>query len=195
MGFAAAGAALGVSGPAVSVSNGAAAGFLNGRDAFGTAVLNFNAGATFTTGTVICYAIDLDGGLIWIRSGAAGNWNNSAANNPATGIGGQSLVGIGLGQGIDCYPWVFLNSSANSITANFGGSAFIGAVPAGFTSGWDDSVAIVTNMVATQTVMEQWGSGTPAMWATQVLIEHWASVADAAPVVPGSGDTRVMVLA
>jgi hypothetical protein len=147
-----------------------------------------------STGLLFCAAIDLDAGRIWCRVGAAGNWNANAANNPATGVGGINLAGTGLGQGIDAYPYVYLNTTGNSVTANFGGSAFTGAVPAGFTSGWDDSVSIVTNMVASQALVEQWGSGTPDMQATIVLIEHWASVADAAPVTPSS-DTRVMVLA
>lgn len=162
-------------------------------DYFGNTSVSGSAGG-FTTGSVVCCAIDLDAALVWFRTGAAGNWNGNAANNPATGVGGLNISAAGLGRGIDAYPYALMGQTSNSVTANFGGSAFTGAVPAGFTSGWDDSVSIVTNMVATQAVMEQWGSGVPEMWATQVLIEHWASVADAAPVVP-SADTRVMVLA
>jgi hypothetical protein len=194
VGFAAARCPLGTGSWAQAVANSAGAGSLFGYDNFAVQAISSPVGVTITTSTVVCYAIDLDARLIWIRSGAAGTWNINAANNPTTAVGGINLAAVGLGQGIDWYPFVYLGTSANSITANFGATAFTGAVPAGFTAGWDDSVSIVTNMVATQTVMEQWGSGVPAMWATQVLIEHWASVADAAPVVP-SADTRVMVLA
>jgi hypothetical protein len=177
VGFAAARAPLSASNAASSVGPSALVGNLIGWDTFGTQVLNFNAGVTITTGTVVCYAIDLDNALIWVRSGAAGNWNNAAANNPATGVGGQSLQAVGLGQGIDCYPFVYLQTTGNSITANFGGSAFTGTVPAGFTSGWDDSVSIVTNVVATQIALEQWSvPPTPAVQLTQGAIEQWAEV-------------------
>ena len=194
-GFASARAPLGtVTSVASSIGPSASAGAIVAYDVFG-ATVSFGLGVgAVTTGTLVCAAINLDAGTIWFRVGAAGNWNNNAANTPATGVGGLSLSTIGLGQGIDCYPFVVLGASPNSITANFGATAFTGAVPAGFTSGWDDSVSIVTNVVATQAFVEQWGSGTPELWVTQVLLEQWASVADAPPVVP-SVDTRVMVLA
>lgn len=164
-------------------------------DSFGTQIASLgNQSAGITTSTLLCAAIDLDAGRIWFRMSAAGVWNNAVANNPATGVGGLPLTGTGLGQGIDVYPFLYLAASPNSCTANFGGSAFTGAVPAGFTSGWDDSVAAVSNVVATQLAIEEWGAGTPAMQLTQALIEEWASVAAAAPVVPSS-DTRAMVLA
>ncbi len=164
-------------------------------DYFGNTSVSGTAGG-FTTGSVVCCAIDLDAALVWFRTGAAGTWNGNAANNPATGVGGLNISATGLGRGIDAYPYVLAGQTSNSITANFGASAFTGAVPAGFTAGWDDGVSIVTNMVATQTVMEQWGSGVPEMWATQVLIEHWASVADATVVPGGGGDAvRVLVMA
>jgi hypothetical protein len=141
---------------------------------------------------VVCAALDLDNQLVWFRIGAAGNWNGSASNNPVTGVGGVSISRTGLGQGVDCYPWLFLVSSATSATANFGGSAFTGAVPSGFTSGWDDTVTALSNMVATQIAVEQWGVGTPAMQLTQIAIEEWASVA-AAPAI--TRQARVMVMA
>jgi len=164
-------------------------------DSFGATIGGLgNQSGGFTTGTLICAAIDLDNQLVWFRMSAAGNWNNSAANNPATGVGGFSLRAVGLGQGIDVYPFLLLQTIGNSITANFGGSAFTGAVPSGFTAGWDDSVSIVTNMVATQLALEEWGSGNPAMQLTQILMEEWASVA-AAPPPSLSSDVRVMIMA
>jgi len=194
-GFASARATLGVSGPPSSATPQAASGTILVMDYLGTQISgNGSIGGSVTTSSVVCCAIDLDNRRCWFRLGAAGAWNNTG--NPVTGVGGSDIGAVGLGQGIDCYPYVFLQTSGNSITANFGATAFTGAVPAGFTSGWDDSVSIVTNMVATQTVMEQWGSGVPEMWATQVLIEHWASVADATVVPGGGGDAvRVMVMA
>jgi hypothetical protein len=182
-------------------------------DVFGIQINGLGSIGAITTSSLICCAIDLDKRLSWFRLGAAGNWNGNAANNPATGVGGSDLGPVGLGQGIDCYPFLLLAGSANSITANFGGSAFTGAVPAGFTSGWDDSVSIVTNVVATQLaaehwlttdpqaqvtqmVAEHWGtvqSGPIQLVVTQIGIEHWASVAAVTP--PGGAQARVMVLA
>ncbi len=196
-GFAAARAPLGTSANvASSIGPYALSGVLVAFDVFGVQIGGQPSIGAITTSSLVCCAIDLDNLRCWFRVGAAGNWNGNAANSPATGVGGASISAVGLGQGIDAYPFVVLGTSGNSITANFGATAFTGAVPAGFTSGWDDSVSIVTNMVATQTVMEQWGSGVPEMWATQVLIEHWASVADATVVPGGGGDAvRVMVMA
>lgn len=151
-------------------------------DSFANQITGFgNQSAGITTSTLMCAAIDLDAGLIWFRMSAAGIWNNNAANNPATGVGGISLSGTGLGQGIDVYPFVWLGTTPNSVTANFGATAFTGAVPAGFTSGWDDSVGIVTNVVSTQTAAEQWGVGTPDMQLTQMLVEQWAEVTTVTP--------------
>jgi len=52
---------------------------------------------TIANGTVVCIAVDLTNRRIWFRLGAAGNWNNNAANNPATGVGGIShSIGAGI---------------------------------------------------------------------------------------------------
>lgn len=86
---------------------------------------------TITNGTVICVALDIANNLIWFRYGAAGIWNNNASNNPATGVGGVAPFGAAS----VCYPMVGFGG-ADQITANFGGSAFTGAAPSGFNSGW-----------------------------------------------------------
>lgn len=156
----------------------ASGGFNFAYNSFGAQISSGNQSSGITTSTLLCAAIDLDNGLVWVRMSAAGVWNNNVANNPATGVGGISLNGTGLGQGIDVYPLAFLNTTGNSITANFGATAFTGAVPSGFTSGWDDSVAIVTNVVATQAGVEEWASGAPAVQATQVGIEQWGRSAN-----------------
>jgi len=198
---------------AASFSVGATAGTNAAYDAFGTLITGLGTQSPGpTTGALVCAAINLTTGLIWFRVGAAGNWNNNAANNPATNVGGISLSGTGLGQGIDAYPFVYLNTSGNSVTANFGATAFTGAVPAGFTSGWDDSVSIVTNVVANQMSAEQWLSTNPDVQATSLVLEQWASVQSTTgqvvvsqilieewasvdlPVVPSQA-VRVMVLA
>jgi hypothetical protein len=88
---------------------------------------------TIASGTVVCFAFDADTRLIWIRSGAAGNWNGSASANPATGAGGIQTT---LGRGIPAYPAFFAGTSPDAATANFGDAAFVGAVPSGYTSGF-----------------------------------------------------------
>lgn len=84
-------------------------------------------------GTRVCVALDLTAGRVWFRLGAAGNWNASGTANPATGVGGAAvptLVGIAI------FPASWIGDVNDTFTANFGDSAFTGAVPAGFTSGW-----------------------------------------------------------
>ena len=197
VGFAARGpGTLGNSSLPMSAKNTASPGNLLGFDNFGTQAFTVNAVVTMTTGTVVCFAIDLDNRLIWIRSGAAGNWNGSASNNPATGVGGQSLAAVGLGQGIDCYPYAYFGSSANSVTLNAGASAFTGSVPSGFTSGWDDSVAAVSYAVATQLGIEEWaGASSPVQaWLTQIAVEEWASAQLYAPPVTSDPNFANVVL-
>jgi len=129
---------------------------------------------SIANGTVVCFAVDCAARLVWARLGAAGNWNTVAANNPATGVGGIAINNLGVG--IPLYPAAVLTGTSEQITANFGNTAFTGTVPSGFTSGFTAGAVIPTNELLTQGALEQWGSGTPAMWATQAAVEMWASV-------------------
>ena len=156
----------------------------------GTSVLS--GFGSITNGMVVCIAVDATARLVWFRIGAAGLWNVSASANPATGTGG---VPVFLGGGIPIYPAACFATSGNQITANFGDTAFTGAVPSGFTSGFTAGATINTNALATQLVLEEWGSGTPAAQLTQILIEEWASVASGAPVYDASAQAIAMVLA
>jgi hypothetical protein len=128
---------------------------------------------TPTAGTVICLALDCTARLVWFRSGAAGNWNGSASANPATGTGGVSIVSLGVA--IPIYPWVSIVATSEQITANFGGSAFTGAVPSGFTSGFTAGVTSSTNALATQAALEQWVAPNPDAQVTQAAVEMWAT--------------------
>lgn len=87
-----------------------------------------------SNGSVVCVALDVSSKLIWFRLGAGGSWNatSGTANNPATGTGGISLSALATPYFPACCPF----ASADSISGNFGQSAFVGAVPSGFTSGW-----------------------------------------------------------
>lgn len=94
-----------------------------------------NIGSAYTTGQIGAAAVDLDNRKIWFRkSTPLGNWNNNVANNPASNVGGW-VIPAGV-----MVPFVTFGGSAgvasNVVAANFGASAFAGAVPAGFTSGW-----------------------------------------------------------
>ena len=128
-------------------------------------------------GSVVCFALDAASGLFWARVGAAGNWNASATANPATGAGAVSILSLGLGGGIPIYPWCEVSNTNDVMTANFGDSAFSGAVPSGFTSGFPAGVTTSTNALVTQAALEAWGSANPQAQATLVALEQWISVA------------------
>ena len=103
---------------------------------------NVNQGislGTLLAGNVACIAVDLDAQRIWFRVGAAGNWNANAGNNPATGVGGISFSVLGS-TSTNFFPMFSSGATGEAETANFGATAFTGAVPAGFASGWDDVV-------------------------------------------------------
>jgi hypothetical protein len=128
---------------------------------------------TIANGSVICIAFDADARLVWYRVGSAGNWNNSASANPATGAGGVQTY---LGRGIPAYPALGLTISGSAVTANFGDTAFVGAVPSGFTSGFTAGASVPTNAIASQALAEHWLTTDPQAQVTQVMAEHWMSV-------------------
>lgn len=92
--------------------------------------------STIQTGAindVICVAWIPDVGisLIWVRTNG-GNWNNSGAANPATGVGGIPMGGVG---GVGGGPFPMATGAGSSVlTSNFGATAFAQAVPSGFGS-------------------------------------------------------------
>jgi hypothetical protein len=128
-----------------------------------------------TAGSVLCVALDLTSRLVWYRIGAAGNWNNNASRNPATGVGG--VVFTALAYGIPIHPAVSLSTLNDQVTANFGDTAFVGAVPSGFTSGFTAGASVPTNAIASQALAEHWLTTNPAAQVTSVVAEQWASVA------------------
>jgi hypothetical protein len=158
------------------------------RTSDGTIFVNTtSAGAlgAIGAGAVVCCAVDASARLAWFRLGAAGLWNNSGTANPATGAGGFS---ISLGIGIALCPYAVVINTNDTVTANFGDSAFAGAVPSGFTSGFPAGTSISTNEIVTQTGVEEWGSGVPAMQATQVGVEEWGSSLNPAAVTQVSAE-------
>lgn len=91
-----------------------------------------NLGAV-ANGDRIDAAVDLSAKLVWFRRNG-GNWNGSGTANPATGVGGIAFAYTSLA------PLVGMGGTGGSVgsgwTVNLGGSAMIGAVPAGFTANW-----------------------------------------------------------
>lgn len=147
-----AGVAVGIATPASTYTNikiAADSGFLNsvvGHTGTGTILspsgnTGFSLGA-LTTGAVICIAVDLTNRRIWFRAGAAGFWNGNAGHNPTDGSGGSGGFIIPGGSYV---PFAVFGSSGfgggagvagNVITANFGATSFVGAVPSGYAAGW-----------------------------------------------------------
>jgi SPRY domain len=84
-------------------------------------------------GDTIGCAVDLDNRKIWFRKNT-GVWNGNVANDPVTNVGG---IAIPAGTMV---PFVtfggVVGTAGNAHTVNFGGSAFVGTVPAGYTAGW-----------------------------------------------------------
>jgi hypothetical protein len=99
----------------------------------------------FAAGVACGIALDMGGHLIWFRNATtAGNWNASGTANPATGAGGFSLNTL-TGGATTLYALSSVAALAGStaITANFGDTAFVGAVPAGFAAGFPGTAAAV----------------------------------------------------
>lgn len=144
---------------------------------------------TITSGALMCFAIDAGNRLFWTRLGAAGNWNNSAAANPATGVGGVSYAPLGV---IAAYAWVAFGASGLVATANFGGSAFTGTAPSGFTAGLPSPNIPPLLAAETQVAIEEWISGSPNALVTQVAIEEWALTST---VVPSTRKASVWISA
>lgn len=98
-------------------------------------------GGAMSTGQVISVAADLTNRRVWFRLAPSGLWNNSGSQDPTDGTGGHGGYGLVAGTIV---PFVTFGNgyvgsggvSGNAFTANFGDSAFVGAVPSGYTAGW-----------------------------------------------------------
>src|SRR5215472_5059826 len=169
-----------------------------------------NIGA-LVNGSVVGIALDAGARKVWLRLGAAGNWNGAAGRDPATGVGGISFTSLGVAFPI--YPAVTLVATNDQVTANFGDSAFTGTVPSGFTAGFTAGAVLPVNEVTTQLAVEQWArivppqmqatqlalemwapatGGSTQMLATQIALEQWAAVV---PPPTGSAQALAMILA
>ena len=111
------------------------------RSSGNISVNNVSSGSSLgiiAPGSVVGIAVDITGKLAWLRIAPSGNWNGSGTANPATGTGGVNITSISTGP---LFP-LFAGASADAATANFGDSAFSGAVPSGFTAGWPATAPI-----------------------------------------------------
>lgn len=99
----------------------------------------------FTSGDVICIALDLGNSKVWFRKNG-GNWDGNATHNPATNTGGISLSTlVATGR----YWYIYGGAAAGAspapvYTLNSGDTAFAQSVPSGFTSGWPTNGALAT---------------------------------------------------
>jgi hypothetical protein len=117
-----------------------------------------NSGFTLglrATGDVIGIAVDLDNRKAWFRkvNGTPTNWNGNATHNPATTVGG---VTIPAGTILPSCTFGSTGGVAGvAFTSNFGATAFVGAVPAGFTSGFPTNSARPFKLDATFTPQQK----------------------------------------
>jgi hypothetical protein len=112
-----------------------------------TGIMNYRGGSIWSNGSQVSVgsgawaagqiagiAVDLDNRKFWVRLSPSGIWNGNAANNPATNVGGFTIP---AGTMIPFATFGGTGGVANNVlTINFGASAFSGAVPSGFISGW-----------------------------------------------------------
>lgn len=95
-------------------------------------------------GDVIGVAVDYTNSKIHFRKAPSGNWNGNATHDPATNTGGASFSSL-VGGSSPCL--TFSGDNTEAMTANFGDSAFSGAVPSGFTAGWPGAAGTVAGLL------------------------------------------------
>lgn len=105
-------------------------------------VVQSGAGIAITgAGQTVGIALDLTALRIWFRNvTTAGNWNNSGTANPATNTGGLNITVLGT----PLFAMVVTNATTLQTTADFGATAFVGAVPSGFESGFGGAAVAST---------------------------------------------------
>jgi hypothetical protein len=83
---------------------------------------------------------------------------------------------MGIGPGYPLYPYCNLNANLESVTANFGDTAFTGTAPSGFTGGFTSGATVATIAAVTQVDLEEWDSNADAQ-VTQIALEQWVNPA------------------
>lgn len=88
-------------------------------------------GLPFTTGQLVCHALDIAAGFYWVRLGTSGNWNGNASADPATNTTGAITIPAAV-LASPVTPGANLYASTDTLTAAFAQSSWQGAAPAGF---------------------------------------------------------------
>lgn len=106
-------------------------------DAASPAGLGISDGTTDVIGagdfaTTECIAVNLNTRRFWSRISPTALWNGSASADPAAGVGGIDISGLGSNI-FAAFRFVGTNES---IAANFGSLVLFGAPPSGFSIGW-----------------------------------------------------------
>ncbi len=83
---------------------------------------------TFTTGSVVCVAVDATNRKVWFRING-GSWS-SASGDPTNSSTGHTFAGSEA-----IFPMLYTNYVTSKATANFGATSFAQAMPSGY-SGW-----------------------------------------------------------
>jgi hypothetical protein len=108
--------------------------FQSGSTYSNGSIVGSGTGRVWASGFVMGIAVDMDNRRIWWRQSPASFWNGLAPNDPTTNVGGMVIPAGTM------VPFVTFGGTGgvanNVLTANFGASAFNGAVPSGFTAGW-----------------------------------------------------------
>jgi hypothetical protein len=89
--------------------------------------------ATFSTGSVLCIALDATNNKLWGRVGA-GNWNNDvlANQNPANNVGGYAIPASVYGSAMSPGATMQTNTTPDSVTGYFMSSTWTQSPPSGF---------------------------------------------------------------
>jgi len=106
-------------------------------------VTQSGTGLTLLLSKTFGIAVDFIAQRIWARNATdGGNWNNNVANNPATNVGGVNIAVLGT----PLFAFA-VSGGLNTWTTNFGATAFVGAVPSGFSVGFGPTVSIGRAMI------------------------------------------------
>ena len=93
-------------------------------------------GYALVPGDTIGFALDCDAQRFWVRKCPAGTWNQSGSGaDPATGFAGYNYVAGGTSGAAGLFPVAEFTGASDVARANFGDTAFVCTVPAGFTAG------------------------------------------------------------
>ncbi|MBV8977139.1 MAG: hypothetical protein JOZ13_07140 [Alphaproteobacteria bacterium] len=94
---------------------------------------------TLSPGDVVQLCVDFDAQFFWLTKNNTGNWNGTNAD-PVSGSGG---IDFSTMAGFTFYVGYCSATTGDSVTANFGASAFTYAVPSGFSS-WNSQTTRTT---------------------------------------------------